>query len=212
MKNLLLALGMFSIIMWTSCGDGNVFTPPDPAIQAAEDSAKIVNYIKDLGYSDLDSTLESGVHFVILDSGDGEVIDESDIVTFHYVGKLLNDTIFDTSIKKVADSIRIAVQADTVGIEASSIQLSLLNSFSASRPFNPYEITYSASGWPISGQFIDGFTDGVSATFRLMRVGGKSLIVIPSALAYGANGSGGLIQPNTVIAFELYPIKVIKQP
>ncbi|MEM0940862.1 MAG: FKBP-type peptidyl-prolyl cis-trans isomerase [Bacteroidota bacterium] len=196
-----------------SCGDGNVTITTDPAIQAAEDSATIVNYLSDLGYEgDEVNVTESGVRYVILDTGDGDSIDESDIVTFDYIGKLLTDTIFDTSIQEIADSIRLAVQEDTVGVDASNLQLSLLNTFSESREFEPFEITYSASGWPIAGQFIAGFTDGVSATFNKMNTNGSALIVIPSVEAYGTVGSGLLIPPNTVIAFEFFPIEVIKQP
>ena len=212
MKNTLLAVGLFTLIMWTSCGDGNIFVEADPAIQAAEDSATIVNYIDDLGLTGMDSVLLSGVHYVILDSGDGQFIDESDIVSFDYIGRTLNDTIFDTSIKEIADSIRILVAEDTVGVEATLKQLSLLISFEEERSYEPFEITYAASGWPFAGRFIRGFEQGVSATFKLMREGGKALIVIPSAQAYGPGGSGVLIPGNTVIAFELFPLDVVKQP
>ena len=129
MKNFILILGLISVIVWTSCGGDNILVQPDPSVQAAEDSATIVNYITDLGLSDKDSMLTSGVYYIVLDSGEADTIDESDIVTFHYTGKLLNDTIFDTTIQEVADSIRLAVQADTVGVDASVTQLSLLASF-----------------------------------------------------------------------------------
>lgn len=187
-------------------------TPTDPAIQAAEDSATIVNYLADLGLSDVNSVLESGVHYAVLDSGQSNTIDESDIVTFHYTGKLLSDTIFDTTIKEIADSIRVLVQEDTIGVDPTLIQSSLLLSFSEDRSYSPIQYTYSASGWTLSTSgFIDGFNDGVSASLNGLRVGGKSLIVIPSAEAYGTRGSGALIGPNTVIAFELDVVEVVKQ-
>ncbi|MBC6427165.1 MAG: FKBP-type peptidyl-prolyl cis-trans isomerase [Ekhidna sp.] len=212
MKNRLFSIMLLSAILATSCGDGNVMIREDPSIQAAEDNTAIVNYINDLGYSDVDSVLSSGVHFVILDAGSSEIIDESDIVTFNYVGKLLNDTIFDTSIKKVADSIRTVVEENTAANgDTLDIELAILSAFDEDRAYKPFEIVYSASGWTIDGKFIDGFTDGISATFRLLRVGGSALIVIPSAEAYGTQGSGLLIKPNTVIAFELFPTAVEKQ-
>lgn len=212
MKNLFLALGLFTIILWTSCGDGNVVIPTDPTIQAAEDSATIINHLADLGLSGEASRTETGVYYVPLTEGNGETIDESDIVTFNYTGKLLNDTIFDTTIGKIADSIRMAIQNDTVGIEATNIHLSLLNTFAETRNFEPFVFTYSGSGWTIDGQFISGFKDGISASFKNMKVGGTVLILIPSGEAYGTSGTGGLIEPNTVITFELSPIEVIKQP
>ncbi|MDE0470315.1 MAG: FKBP-type peptidyl-prolyl cis-trans isomerase [Ekhidna sp.] len=211
MKNVRCFTLLFAALA-ASCGDGNVVVMANPSVQAAADSVTIVNYIDNLGYADADSVLPSGVHFVILDSGSLEAIDESDIVTFNYVGKLLNDTIFDTSIKEVADSIRMAVEMKTAAkMDTLDIELALLSVFNERRNYNPLKIVYSASGWTIEGDFINGFTDGVSATFRLLRTGGSALIVIPSAEAYGTLGSGLLIDPNTVIAFELLPIEVEKQ-
>jgi len=214
MKNLLLALALFSIIMVMSCGDGNVLERTDPEIQAAEDSATIVNYLADLGYEGGEvGVLSTGVRYVILDSGNMESIGEGDIVTFDYIGKLTNDTIFDTTIKEVADSIRMKVTEDTVGKADNEVttQINILNAFPESRTYAPLRYTYAASGWTINGQFIDGFADGASATFRQLKVGGRSLIVIPSAEAYGTQGSGFLIGRNTVIAFELRPTNVVKQ-
>lgn len=212
MKNLLLVLGLFSAIMWVSCGGPDILTPTDPAIQAAEDSATIVNYLSDLGLSDMDSMLTTGVHYVVLDSGDSNTIDESDIVTFHYTGKLLSDSIFDTTIKEIADSVRMAVEAGITPGDTSTLELTYLFSFSETRTFSPIEYTYSASGWTLSTSgFIRGFTDGVSASLNGLKSGGKTLIVIPSAEAYGTTGSGVFIQPNTVIAFEFEVIDVVKQ-
>lgn len=212
MKNFLLAIALLSIIC-TSCGDGNVIIQQDPAVQAALDSAKIVNYLADLGFEgDEIGTTDSGVKYVILEEGAGNKIGESDIVTFDYIGKLTNDTIFDTSIKAVADSIRTIVAADTVGKDDISAQQIILNNLSASRSYQPYTFTYSSTGWTLtSSGFIQGYIDGISATFNQMNVGGKSLIVIPSSQAYGQRGAGGLIGPNAVIAFELLPSIAIKQ-
>lgn len=211
MKNLVFILVAYFILMLGSCGS-DVLPPIDPTVQAEEDSIIITNYISEIGLTGQDSILSTGVHYVILDSGSGEFIDESDIVDFNYIGMTLNDTIFDTSIQSVADSIRILVQEDTVGVEASVEQLSLLLAFDEDRGYRPLEVTYSASGWPFSGRFIRGFEDGLAASFRQMKVGGRVLIVIPSGQAYGALGSGFLIPPNTVIAFELFPVEVEKQP
>ena len=210
MKNLLFVAIAYALLMLGSCGS-DILAPIDPTVQAEEDSVIIVDYIAELGLTGRDSILSSGVHYVILDSGSGEFIDESDIVKFNYIGMTLSDTIFDTSIQEVADSIRVLVQEDTVGIEPSTIQQSLLLAFDEDRGFNPLEITYSASGWPFSGRFINGFESGLAASFRLVREGAKVLVVIPSGQAYGAFGSGVLIPPNTVIAFELFPVEVIKQ-
>lgn len=193
-----------------ACGDGNVVVQVDPDIQLEKDSIAIAEFMIEKGYEDYQTT-PAGVRYIILETGSGEPIDESDFVTFDYTGMLLSDTIFDTSVKSVGDSIRAHFLEDSVGLADKSLHEIFLSSFWEERSYSPYEITYSSSGWTIEGQFINGFTDGVSVTFNKMNVGGRAIIAIPSGLAYGTNGSGALIPPNTPIAFELMPVEVIKQ-
>ena len=49
------------------------------------------------------------------------------------------------------------------------------------------------------GDLIPGWQEGL----QLMRPGGKARFVIPSDLAYGAEGAGGIIPPNSALVFEV---------
>ena len=48
-----------------------------------------------------------------------------------------------------------------------------------------------------TGQVIQGWDAGVQG----MRVGGRRRLTIPSAMAYGARGAGGVIQPHEPLVF-----------
>jgi peptidylprolyl isomerase len=47
------------------------------------------------------------------------------------------------------------------------------------------------------GQVIPGWDEGVAG----MRVGGRRKLTIPSAMAYGARGAGGVIEPHEPLVF-----------
>lgn len=50
-----------------------------------------------------------------------------------------------------------------------------------------------------AGQVIPGWDQGVAG----MKVGGQRVLTIPSELAYGASGAGGVIPPNAPLLFDV---------
>ena len=108
---------------------------------------------------------ESGLQYEVLDSGKCDSPKASDNVEVHYTGKLIDGTVFDSSVER--------------GVPAS------------------FGVTQVIPGW-------------VEA-LQLMHEGDKWRLYIPSDLAYGPNGAGGVIGPNMTLIFDVELLRVIKK-
>ena len=108
---------------------------------------------------------ESGLQYEVLESGKGDSPKASDNVEVHYTGKLIDGTVFDSSVER--------------GVRAS------------------FGVTQVIPGW-------------VEA-LQLMHEGDKWRLYIPSDLAYGPNGAGGVIGPNMTLIFDVELLRVIKK-
>ena len=108
---------------------------------------------------------ESGLQYEVLESGKGDSPKASDNVEVHYTGKLIDGTVFESSVER--------------GVPAS------------------FGVTQVIPGW-------------VEA-LQLMHEGDKWRLYIPSDLAYGPNGAGGVIGPNMTLIFDVELLRVIKK-
>lgn len=108
---------------------------------------------------------ESGLQYEVLESGKGDSPKASDNVEVHYTGKLIDGTVFDSSVER--------------GVPAS------------------FGVTQVIPGW-------------VEA-LQLMHEGDKWRLYIPSDLAYGPNGAGGVIGPNMTLIFDVELLRVIEK-
>ena len=110
------------------------------------------------------TTTASGLQYEVVTKGTGAKPRATNTVNVDYVGKLLNGTEFDSSIKRGQP---------------------------AEFPLN---------------QVIPGWTEGI----QLMTVGSKYTFYIPSALAYGAQGAGGAVPPNSTLIFDVTLLAITK--
>ncbi|MDE6581168.1 MAG: FKBP-type peptidyl-prolyl cis-trans isomerase [Duncaniella sp.] len=106
----------------------------------------------------------SGLQYEVLAEGDGPKPTAQDRVEVHYTGKLIDGTVFDSSVER--------------GTPAT------------------FGVTQVIPGW-------------VEA-LQMMPEGSKWRLFIPSQLAYGPQGAGGVIGPNSTLIFDVELLKVIK--
>lgn len=119
----------------------------------------------------------SGLKYIITQKGSGKKPAKGSEIYIHYAGFLENGKLFDTSIESVAQA------------------------------FGKFDPNRAAQGGyqPIPFQagrkegMIPGFIEGLEK----MSLGDKAVLFIPSHLAYGAGGAGGVIPPHANIIFEI---------
>ena len=129
--------------------------------------------------------LPSGVKIFFNNKGEGPKPNEGDQIMMNYAGYLTNGTLFDSNIREKEEKFE------------------MLNPQKVAR--NGY--APSLSDYSKEARLIPGFREGLLA----MSVGDKTTIFIPAHLAYGEQGAGGVIPPNSDLIFELEITEIVKK-
>lgn len=87
-------------------------------------------------------TLESGLQYEILAKGDGPIPADTNRVTVHYTGKLLDGSIFDSSVERGQPATFGVTQVIKGWVEA----LQLMPQGSKWRLYIPYQLAYGERG------------------------------------------------------------------
>ena len=138
-------------------------TAPDSGEQIKDNLTLGREFLEENAKNDSVVQTESGLQYMVLKEGTGAKPGPTDNVTVHYTGRLLDGTVFDSSV----------------------------DGEPATFPLN---------------RVIPGWTEGL----QLMSEGAKYRLFIPSELAYGENGAGDKILPNSTLIFDVELIKVEK--
>jgi len=125
----------------------------------------------------------SSLEYVITEKGAGKKPAAGTQLYIHYAGFLEDGTLFDTSIEDVAKTFG---KFDPARAEAKAYQ----------------PIPFQAGR---KDGMIPGFIEGIEK----LSFGDKAVLFIPSHLAYGATGAGGVIPPNANIIFE---VQLLEKP
>jgi cyclophilin family peptidyl-prolyl cis-trans isomerase len=130
------------------------------------------------------TTTASGLAYKIVQKGQGVKPADGSTFYFHYAGYFEDGTLFDSSYEDV------------------------------SKAYGKYDAHRAAQNgyqaFPFEAGKKEGMIPGFMEALALMSYGDKAVIFIPSKLAYGESGAGGVIPPNTNLVFELEMFE--KQP
>ncbi len=119
----------------------------------------------------------SGLAYKVIKPGTGVKPVDGSTIYFYYAGYFDDGTMFDSNYEEVAKEF---------------------GKFDANRAAqNGYQ------PFPFQAGKKDGMIPGFLEGLNIMALGDKTIIYIPSALAYGPNGAGGVIPPNANLIFEV---------
>ena len=130
------------------------------------------------------TTTPTGLAYKIIQKGTGVKPANGTTFYFHYAGYFEDGTLFDSSYEDICKNY---------------------GKFDANRAAqNGYQ------AFPFEAGKKDGMIPGFIEGLENMAFGDKAVVFIPSNLAYGERGAGGVIPPNTMLIFELEMLE--KQP
>ncbi len=123
------------------------------------------------------TTTASGLKYVITQKGTGVKGAEGSTIYFHYAGYFEDGNLFDSSMPSVA------------------------------KAYGKYDANRDAQGgykaFPFTVGKKDGMIPGFIEALNMMTDGEKAIFFLPSNLAYGEAGAGGVIPPNATLVFEI---------
>lgn len=144
--------------------------------QKVKDLAEIDTYLEENGIEA--ETTEEGLRYVITQEGSGAKPEAGQTVAVNYTGKLLDGTMFDSSIESVAKEGGV---------------------YQEGRQYDkPLEFPLG------KGRVIKGWDIGIA----LLNKGAKATLYVPSGLGYGPRRAGAKIGPNSILIFDVELIDI----
>lgn len=127
-------------------------------------------------------TYTSGIEVYWDHKGKGMKPGEGSQIRINYAGYFTDGRLFDTSVLEIAEKYEVV---DQQRLDRGQ--------------YAPMPAVYSKDA-----RLIPGFREGLLE----MSIGDKITLFIPSHLAYGAQGAGNVIPPNTDLVFELELVQI----
>jgi len=218
MKKINLLILSISLIL-SACTSENTYKKPETEMEKVSYSlgVNMASSVKSQGLETIDADAVAKAFNDVFQGNDLDISEEESMeILQDYFGKLQEEK---SAKANEAGAAYLAENGKKEGVitTESGLQYEILNSGNGEKPTASDQVTVHYHGMLTDGTVFDSSIErGEPATFgvtqvikgwtealQLMSVGDKWKLTIPSNLAYGDQGAGGMIAPGSTLIFEV---------
>ena len=206
-------------LVFSSCTQNASYKIPETEMEKVSYSlgVNMASSVKQQGMDTIDANAVAKAFSDVFEGNDLDISEEESMTILQdFFGKMQSERSAEASESGVAYLSENGSKEGVITTE-SGLQYEVINSGSGEKPTASDQVTVHYHGMLTDGTVFDSSVDrGQPATFgvtqvikgwtealQLMSVGDKWKLTIPSGLAYGDQGAGGMIGPGATLVFEV---------
>ena len=206
-------------LIFSSCTDTATYKTPETEMEKVSYSlgVNMASSVKQQGMETIDAQAVAKAFADVFEENDLDISEEESMTILQdFFGKMQAEK---SAKANEAGAAYLAENGDKDGVitTESGLQYEVIVSGDGAKPTTTDQVTVHYHGMLTDGTVFDSSVDrGQPATFgvtqvikgwtealQLMSVGDKWKLTIPSGLAYGDQGAGGMIGPGATLVFEV---------
>lgn len=206
-------------LIFSSCTDTATYKTPETEMETVSYSlgVNMASSVKQQGMETIDAQAVAKAFQDVFEGNDLDISEEESMTTLQdFFGKMQAEKSAKANEAGAAYLAENGAKEGVITTE-SGLQYEVIVSGDGSKPTTADQVTVHYHGMLTDGTVFDSSVDrGQPATFgvtqvikgwtealQLMSVGDKWKLTIPSGLAYGDQGAGGVIGPGSTLVFEV---------
>jgi FKBP-type peptidyl-prolyl cis-trans isomerase FklB len=206
-------------LIFSSCTDTATYKTPETEMEKVSYSlgVNMASSVKQQGMETIDAQAVAKAFADVFEGNDLDISEEESMTTLQdFFGKMQAEKSAKANEAGAAYLTENGAKEGVITTE-SGLQYEVIASGDGAKPTTSDQVTVHYHGMLTDGTVFDSSVDrGETATFgvtqvikgwtealQLMSVGDKWKLTIPSGLAYGDQGAGGMIGPGATLVFEV---------
>ncbi len=206
-------------IIFSSCSDTATYKTPETEMEKVSYSlgVNMASSVKQQGMETIDAQAVAKAFADVFEGNNLDISEEESMTTLQeFFGKMKAEKSAKANEAGAAYLTENGAKEGVITTE-SGLQYEVIVSGDGAKPTTADQVTVHYHGMLTDGTVFDSSVDrGEPATFgvtqvikgwtealQLMSVGDKWKLTIPSGLAYGDQGAGGMIGPGATLVFEV---------